>query len=216
MPLSPNWRLAPDGTGVRLKPILGKGPGSKGRRCGFEIVKTAQATVCGNGRRWRCNLSISRLRSRYSAVINLRRCYEEGPPDAEQALSDEMTRKRTGTGRPNGRPALRRRLQEAHRGQDQNPARFAANGSAAIGVLVPKTTTLTKSRRASPRRWRNGNRSISSRARKFQTVKRPTSRFATGCVHGETLFSPRQLLCHGTSVEVFRGIARSREDAAAR
>ena len=25
--LSPNWRLAPDGTGVRLNPYLGKGPG---------------------------------------------------------------------------------------------------------------------------------------------------------------------------------------------
>ena len=41
MPLSPNWRLAPDGTGVRLKPELGSGPGSDGRICAFEIVTSA-------------------------------------------------------------------------------------------------------------------------------------------------------------------------------
>ena len=41
VPLSPNWRLAPDGTGVRLKPELGSGPGSDGRICAFEIVTSA-------------------------------------------------------------------------------------------------------------------------------------------------------------------------------
>jgi adenine-specific DNA methylase len=38
VPLSPNWRLAPDGTGVRLTPQTGMGPGSSGRVCDFEIV----------------------------------------------------------------------------------------------------------------------------------------------------------------------------------
>jgi putative DNA methylase len=38
IPLSPNWRLAPDGTGVRLKPHLASGPDSSGRVCSFEIV----------------------------------------------------------------------------------------------------------------------------------------------------------------------------------
>ena len=36
VPLSPNWRLAPDGTGVRLKPHLAAEPGE--RVCSFEIV----------------------------------------------------------------------------------------------------------------------------------------------------------------------------------
>ncbi len=39
VPLSPNWRLAPSGTGIRLKPVLGAGPGSPGRVCSFEIVE---------------------------------------------------------------------------------------------------------------------------------------------------------------------------------
>lgn len=42
VPLSPNWRLAPDGTGVRLVPHLGFGPGDQTRHCTFEIVKGAQ------------------------------------------------------------------------------------------------------------------------------------------------------------------------------
>ena len=41
VPLSPNWRLAPDGTGVRLKPELGSGPGSDDRICAFQIVTSA-------------------------------------------------------------------------------------------------------------------------------------------------------------------------------
>ena len=41
VPLSPNWRLAPGGLGVRLKPWLGNGPGSEGRVCEFEIVESA-------------------------------------------------------------------------------------------------------------------------------------------------------------------------------
>jgi adenine-specific DNA methylase len=42
VPLSPNWRLAPDGTGVRLVPHTGSGPGDQGRRCTFEIVRSAK------------------------------------------------------------------------------------------------------------------------------------------------------------------------------
>ena len=42
VPLSPNWRLAPDGTGVRLVPRAGAGPGAEGRVCGFGIVGSAR------------------------------------------------------------------------------------------------------------------------------------------------------------------------------
>ncbi|KAF0116657.1 MAG: hypothetical protein FD149_1349 [Rhodospirillaceae bacterium] len=38
VPLSPNWRLAPDGSGVRLQPHLGSGPGDPARYCAFVIV----------------------------------------------------------------------------------------------------------------------------------------------------------------------------------
>ena len=42
VPLSPNWRLAPDGTGVKLKPETGSGPGTSGRVCSFEIVRSTR------------------------------------------------------------------------------------------------------------------------------------------------------------------------------
>jgi len=38
IPLSPNWRLAPDGTGVRLMPRKAGGPNSPGRHVVFETV----------------------------------------------------------------------------------------------------------------------------------------------------------------------------------
>ena len=42
VPLSPNWRIAPDGTGVRLKPHKSRGPGSKGRVYSFQMVRSVQ------------------------------------------------------------------------------------------------------------------------------------------------------------------------------
>ena len=42
IPLSPNWRLTSDGTGVKLKPQTGRGPNTHGRVCEFEIVKKAK------------------------------------------------------------------------------------------------------------------------------------------------------------------------------
>ena len=47
IPLSPNWRLAPNGTGVRLLPRCAAGPGSAGRRCEFEIVDTVKQQSAG-------------------------------------------------------------------------------------------------------------------------------------------------------------------------
>ena len=47
VPLSPNWRLASDGTGVRLNPHLAAGPGTEGRVCSFEIVTSAQEQSAG-------------------------------------------------------------------------------------------------------------------------------------------------------------------------
>jgi adenine-specific DNA methylase len=47
VPLSPNWRLAPDGTGVRVVPQVQGGPGSQGRECQFQIVGTAKEHSAG-------------------------------------------------------------------------------------------------------------------------------------------------------------------------
>jgi adenine-specific DNA methylase len=39
VPLSPNWKLNPDGVGVRIVADLANGPGEPGRRCDFVIVE---------------------------------------------------------------------------------------------------------------------------------------------------------------------------------
>lgn len=45
VPLSPNWRLSPDGTGVRLLPCTSKEPAK--RRCAFELVQSATEQSLG-------------------------------------------------------------------------------------------------------------------------------------------------------------------------
>lgn len=51
VPLSPNWKLSPSGVGVRLKPEVGNGSGDTRRHCNFEIVENAndhsEGTVAG-------------------------------------------------------------------------------------------------------------------------------------------------------------------------
>ncbi|MGT0192716.1 DUF1156 domain-containing protein [Burkholderia pyrrocinia] len=47
VPLSPNWRLAPDGTGVRLHPHKGTGVGDKSRHVSFFIVSKAKEQSAG-------------------------------------------------------------------------------------------------------------------------------------------------------------------------
>lgn len=47
VPLSPNWRLAPDGTGVRFKPENGTGPGDPSRHVRFEVVSKSKEQSAG-------------------------------------------------------------------------------------------------------------------------------------------------------------------------
>ena len=47
VPLSPNWRLSPNGSGVQLNPKLGDGPGDRQRRCEFVVVDRASEHSAG-------------------------------------------------------------------------------------------------------------------------------------------------------------------------
>ena len=51
IPLSPNWKLAPGGIGIRLKPECANGVGSNGRICRFEIIENeadqSEGTISG-------------------------------------------------------------------------------------------------------------------------------------------------------------------------
>ena len=180
VPLSPNWRLAPGGTGVRLRPALGSGP--RGRVCSFEIVESAgeqsEGTVSrGNGR---CPYSDC------GRVI-------DGDEIKHQAQAGRMGeqlyavvyKKRVERILKSGRKGKPKwvRGYRAPRPEDDNGAEIQARLAEKLpewealdmapGETIPDGNKTTEPQRYGMNTWRD-------------------------------LFSPRQLLCHGTSVEVFR------------
>jgi adenine-specific DNA methylase len=181
VPLSPNWRLTPDGTGVRLLPNEGEGPGSSERRCSFEIVESEEEqspeTVArGDGT---CPFADC------GRVI-------DGDEIKEQAQAGHMGEQlyavvykqrlesRTKTGKIREKWV---RGYRAPRPEDDNSAEIASRLAAKLPEweafdIVPSETIPDGLKTAEPQRY--------------------------GMRQWRDLFSSRQLLSHGTSVEIFR------------
>ena len=152
VPLSPNWRLAPDGTGVRLKPHLAAGPGE--RVCSFEIVASLGEQSAGTV-------------ARGDAVCPFGDCRR-----VERRLKS-------------GKRGKDRWLRgyRAPRPQDDNGAQIAARLAEKLPEweafdIVPNEGIPDGNSTSTPRLY--------------------------GMGLWRDMFSPRQLLCHGTGVEVFR------------
>ena len=181
VPLSPNWRLAPDGTGVRLRPQLAAGSGSPGRVCAFEIVRSAReqspGTVargdgtcpypdCGrviDGDEIKAQAQAGGMGEQLFAVV-----YKE------RVLS------KTKTGKTREKWV---RGYHAPRPEDDNSADIRAR----LDEKLPE--------------WEAFDVVPSERFPEVSNDDRPIQ---YGMPLWRDLFSPRQLLCHGTSVEVFR------------
>ncbi len=190
VPLSPNWRLAPGGAGIRLAPRLGGGPGSEGRVCAFEVVGSAAEQSPGTVSRgagdcpWPdCGRIID------GDVIKAQAQAGEMGEQLYAVVYKERVEVRTKTGRVREKWV---RGYRAPRPEDDNGAEVRARLGEKLpeweafdlvpGERIPDGNKTTEPQRYGMSRWRD-------------------------------LFSPRQLLCHGTSVEVFREMLDADRDA---
>ena len=186
VPLSPNWRLAPTGTGVRLTPETGEGR----RVCGFEIVESeadqSQGTVSrGDGR---CPfLDCGRVIGG-DEIKKQARDAGLGEQLVAVAYKEKME-----TGRGKARRRLVRRFRAA-RPDDDNGEEVKARLAEKLPEweaqdVVPTEVIPEGNKTGEPLRY--------------------------GMPRWRDLFSPRQILCHGTTVEVFHELLSADREAGA-
>ena len=182
VPLSPNWRLAPGGVGVRLVPHLGSGPSTDGRFCSFEIVRkageqSAETVARGDGI---CPYGDC---ERVIDGDEIKRQAREGRMGEQ--LFAVVYKRRARTTLKSGKPGRDKWVREyrAPRPEDDNRAEILAR----LEEKLPD--------------WEAFDIVPSER---FPTDANDDRPIQYGMPYWRDLFSPRQLLCHGTSVEVYR------------
>ena len=183
VPLSPNWRLAPDGTGVQLKPQTGAGPGTLGRFCSFEIVRTAREQSLGTVARGDGTCPYSDC----ERVI-------DGEDIKAQAQAGEMGEQLYAVVYKQRMPG--KVLKSGNRGRDRWERRYRAprpqdDNSADIEATLSEKLPEWEAEDIVP-------------GERFPEISNDDRPIQYGMPLWRDLFSPRQLLCHGTSVEVFR------------
>ena len=182
VPLSPNWRLTSDGTGVRLKPHLGDGPGSPDRACSFEIVESINEQSPGTV-------------ARGTGTCPYPDCGQviDGTEIKSQAQDGEMGEQLFAVVY---KRRVKKYLKSGKRGKDKWVRGYRAprpedDNSAEIRELLDEKLLDWEALEIVPgERIPDGNKT--------------TEPHRYGMTYWRDLFSPRQLLCHGTGVEVYR------------
>ena len=183
VPLSPNWRLTPAGIGVRLMPDLGDGHGTEGRICSFEIVDKVSEQSPGTV-------------SRGDGVCPW--------PDCERVIDGDEIKLQAQAGKMGEQlyaVVFKKRvpgkvLKSGKRGKERWVRGYRApqpeddNGADILARLAEKLPEWEALDMVPSERIPDGNKT------------REPHRY--GMNMWRDLFSLRQLLCHGTSVEVFR------------
>ena len=181
VPLSPNWRLAAKGTGVRVCPQTAGGPGDEGRVCSFEIVgseaEQSEGTVArGDGS---CPFPDCGRVIKGDEIKNQAQDGKMGEQLFAVVFKERQSYE-TRLGHTRWRWVRRFR---APRPEDDNEEEIRAR----LAEKLPE--------------W-EAQDIIPGEAIPDGNKTREPLRY--GMSHWRDLFSPRQLLCHGTSVEVFR------------
>ena len=181
VPLSPNWRLASDGTGVCLTPGLGEGPGTESRICSFEVVESAVEQSAGTVARGNGTCPYGDC-GRVIDGDEIKRRAQAGRMGEQlyAVVYKERVRTTTKTGKIREKWLRRYR---APRPEDDNAPEIDAR----LAEKLPE--------------WEAFDIVPSERFPEDSNDDRPIQ---YGMPLWRDLFSPRQLLCHGTSVEVFR------------
>ena len=182
VPLSPNWRLASGGIGVRLRPDTAGGHGAEDRICTFEIV-------------WQANDQSPGTVSRGTATCPY--------PDCGQVIDGDEIKRQAQDGEMGSqlyaviyKRRVKTRLKSGKRGKDRwvrgyRAPRTEDDNSVEIQARLEEKLPEWEAFDIIPsERIPDGNKT--TEAQRY------------GMTHWHDLFSPRQLLCHGTSVEVYR------------
>jgi adenine-specific DNA methylase len=197
IPLCRDWRLTPNGTGIRLLPQAGNGPGDRSRHCQFEIVHSIRDQSEGTVRSGDATCPFQDC-GRIIDGDNVKMQAEESGL-GEQLYAVVFRRKLPTDYTKTGKPK-KEKWEKAYRAaepQDENCSLI----NAALAEKLPEWEALD----IIP----NENIPFG-----YETnIRWPLHRY--GIKKWTHFFSPRQILCHGTSMEIFRELVAEESSAPA-
>ena len=183
VPLSPNWRLDSDGTGVALLPQMQGGLGAPGRICLFEIVCDTQEHGAGTVSDGDATCPFPDCRRVIDGGELKRQAQAGGMGEQLYAV---VVKRRIEVPQKNGGVKIKwERGFRAPRAADENSEQIKGR----LAAKVPE--------------WLS-NDIIPSEA--FPEGTNDDRPLLYGMPHWRDMFSPRQLFCHATSVETYRAM----------